>query len=83
MTNSIAEVADQDVIFVTGSNTTETHPVIGSLIRQAHLKGAKVIVAEPRKIPLCREADIFLQIKPGTNVALFNGMMNVILAEGL
>ena len=83
MTNSIAEAADQDVIFVTGSNTTETHPVIGSLIRQAHKKGAKIIVAEPRRIPLCREADVFLQIKPGTNVALFNGMMNVIISEGL
>ena len=83
MTNSIAEAADQDVVFVTGSNTTETHPVIGSLIRQAKRKGAKIIVAEPRRIPLCREADVFLQIKPGTNVALFNGMMNVIIAEGL
>ena len=83
MTNSIAEAADQDVVFVTGSNTTETHPVIGSLIRQAHRKGAKIIVAEPRRIPLCREADVFLQIKPGTNVALFNGMMNVIISEGL
>ena len=83
MTNSIAEAADQDVVFVTGSNTTETHPVIGSLIRQAHKKGAKIIVAEPRRIPLCREADVFLQIKPGTNVALFNGMMNVIISEGL
>ena len=83
MTNSIAEAADQDVVFVTGSNTTETHPVIGSFIRQAHKKGAKIIVAEPREIPLCREADIFLQIKPGTNVALFNGMMNYIISEGL
>jgi len=83
MTNSIAEAADQDVIFVTGSNTTETHPVIGSLIRQAKHKGAKIIVAEPRRIPLCRDADVFLQIKPGTNVALFNGMMNVIISEGL
>ena len=83
MTNSIAEAADQDVVFVTGSNTTETHPVIGSLIRQAKKKGAKIIVAEPRRIPLCREADVFLQIKPGTNVALFNGMMNVIINEGL
>lgn len=83
MTNSIAEAADQDVVFVTGSNTTETHPVIGSLIRQAKRNGGKIIVAEPREIPLCREADIFLQIKPGTNVALFNGMMNVIINEGL
>ena len=83
MTNSIPEAADQDVVFVTGSNTTETHPVIGSFIRQAKRKGAKIIVAEPREIPLCREADIFLKIKPGTNVALFDGMMNYIISEGL
>jgi formate dehydrogenase major subunit len=83
MTNSIAEVVDSDVIFVTGSNTTETHPVIGAKIRQAKMKGAKIIVAEPRCIDLVRDAEVFLQITPGTNVALFNGMMNVILAEGL
>ncbi|MDD2336442.1 MAG: molybdopterin-dependent oxidoreductase, partial [Geobacteraceae bacterium] len=83
MTNSIAEVVDSDVIFVTGSNTTETHPVIGAKIRQAKLKGAKIIVAEPRRIDLVKDAEVFLQITPGTNVALFNGMMNVILAEGL
>ncbi len=83
MTNSIAEVADCDLIFVTGSNTTETHPVIGTKIRQAKQKGAKIIVAEPRRIDLAGDAEVFLQITPGTNVALFNGMMNVILAEGL
>jgi formate dehydrogenase alpha subunit len=83
MTNSIAEVVDSDLIFVTGSNTTETHPVIGAKIRQAKQKGAKIIVAEPRRIDLAGDAEVFLQIKPGTNVALFNGMMNVILAEGL
>jgi len=83
MTNSIEEVVDADVIFITGSNTTETHPVIGSRIRQAKRKGAKIIVAEPRKIDLAKDAEVFLQITPGTNVALFNGMMNVIIAEGL
>ena len=83
MTNCVTGIKKADVIFVTGSNTTETHPVIGSLIRQAKKKGAKIIVAEPRRISLCREADVFLQIKPGTNVALFNGMMNVIISEGL
>ena len=83
MTNSIDEVLQSDVIFVTGSNTTETHPVIGAKIRRARLNGAKLIVAEPRKIDLAATADVFLQIKPGTNVALFNGMMNVILEEGL
>ncbi|MDK2822913.1 MAG: formate dehydrogenase ferredoxin subunit [Clostridia bacterium] len=84
MTNSIAEVLDADVIFVTGSNTTETHPVIGAKIRQAiRHNGAKLIVAEPRRIDLAKDADVFLQIKPGTNVALMNGLMSVILEEGL
>ncbi len=83
MTNSIQEILDTDVIFVTGSNTTESHPVIGAKIRQAILRGAKLIVAEPRKIDLAKDAEVFIQIKPGTNVALFNGMMHVILEEGL
>jgi len=83
MTNSIAEVVNSDVIFITGSNTTAGHPVIGARIRQAKAKGAKIIVAEPRVIDLAEDADVFLQIKPGTNVALYNGMMNVIIAEGL
>ncbi|SHJ43605.1 formate dehydrogenase, alpha subunit [Geosporobacter subterraneus DSM 17957] len=83
MTNSINEVLDTNVIFVTGSNTTESHPVIGAKIRQAVQRGAKLIVAEPRKIDLAKDAEVFIQIKPGTNVALFNGMMHVILEEGL
>jgi formate dehydrogenase alpha subunit len=83
MTNSIDEVLGSDVIFVTGSNTTETHPVIGAKIRQAKARGARIIVGEPRRIDLVADADIFLQITPGTNVALYNGMMNVIIAEGL
>lgn len=83
MTNSIMEFVDSDVILVSGSNTTEAHPVIGAVIRQAVRRGAKLIVAEPRAIPLTKEAEIFLQIKPGTNTALFNGLMHVVLEEGL
>lgn len=83
MTNTIEEILDQDVIFVTGSNTTETHPVIGTRIRQAKKRGAKLIVADPRRIDLAIGADIFLQINPGTNIALFNGMLNIIIEEGL
>lgn len=67
---------------MTGSNTTETHPVIGAKIRQARLNGAKLIVAEPRRIDLAANADIFRKITPGTNVALFNAMMQVIVEEG-
>lgn len=83
MTNSIKEILNAEVIFVTGSNTTENHPVIGAKIRQAKHRGAKLIVADPRKIELAKDADVFLQIKPGTNIALLNGFMHVILEEGL
>ncbi|MCL2816814.1 MAG: formate dehydrogenase subunit alpha [Clostridiales bacterium] len=83
MSNSINEVYKTEVILVTGSNTTETHPVIGAKIRQAVKKGALLIVAEPRKIDLCEDTEIFLQIKPGTNVALFNGLAKAVLEEGL
>ena len=83
MTNSIQEIENCEVIFVTGSNTTENHPVIGTKVKQAINKGAKLIVAEPREIELAKYADVFLQIRPGTNIAMFNGMMNVILTEGL
>lgn len=83
MTNSIDEVSNLKSIFVIGSNTTENHPVIGTKIKQAVRKGAKLIVADPRRIELADKADVFLQIKPGTNVALLNTIMNVIISENL
>lgn len=83
MTNSISEVGGTDAFFVIGSNTTETHPVIGSMIKQRRKKGAKLIVADPREIELAKMADVHLQIKPGTNVAITNGLMHVIYKEGL
>jgi formate dehydrogenase alpha subunit len=83
MTNSIEEILDTDAIFVIGSNTTENHPVIGTYMKRAIKRGAKLIVADPRKIELADYADVFLQIKPGTNIALLNGMMNVIINKGL
>lgn len=83
MTNCIAEIKDADVIFITGSNTTETHPVMGMYVRQAHRMGKKIIVADPVRIPLAEIADIYLQINPGSSVALSNGMLHVIFEEGL
>ena len=83
MTNSIAEIDDLDVILVTGSNPVENHPVIGSRMKKAVRNGAKLILADPRKIELAEEADVFIQQKPGSDIALINGMMNVILEEGL
>jgi len=83
MTNSISEFPDCDCILVTGSNTTETHPVIATFIKNAVRKGAILIVADPRKIDLVRYSKVHLQQKNGTDVALFNGLMNVIYTEGL
>lgn len=84
MTNSISELEDDtDAIFVIGSNTTENHPVIGMKIIRAVKRGAKLIVADPRKTELSYYAEISLHLRPGTDVALVNGMMNVIIKEGL
>jgi len=84
MTNSIEELENAEVILVTGSNTTETHPVISQKIKRAVLfNGAKLIVVDPRKIDLVKYATLHLRQKNGTDVAWMNGMMNVILKEGL
>ncbi len=83
MTNSINEVVSASCIFSIGSNTTATHPVIGLEVKKAAKKGAKIIVANPRKIDLVRFADIWLQQRPGTDVPLLMGMMRVIVDENL
>jgi formate dehydrogenase major subunit len=84
MTNSIEELEFTDLILATGTNTTENHPVIGAKIKRAVKKNsARLIVIDPREIDLVKYADIWLRQKPGTDVAVFNGMMNVIIAENL
>ncbi len=83
MTDPIEGIDIQDVIFVTGANTTETHPVIGSRIKRAVSRGAILIVADPRRTELAGLAAIHLELKPGTNVALYNAMAAVIVDEGL
>ena len=83
MTNSIREIEDADCIFVIGSNTIEQHPLIARYVMRAKEKGAKLIVSDIRQVPLTRFADLHLAQRPGTNVALVNGLMHVILAEGL
>ncbi len=83
MTNSIAEIEKNDVVFVIGSNTKESHPILALRMIKAKRRGAKIIIADPRRVPLVRFADIWIQHKPGTDVALLNGMMRVILAENL
>ncbi len=83
MTNSISELADAGCIFVIGSNTTEQHPVIALKIKEAKRKGAKIIVANPRWIDLCKIADIWLRQTPGTDVPLVLEMCQTILEENL
>ena len=84
MTNSISCMEQADCIFVIGSNTTEQHPLIGSrIVRNAVQRGAKLIVADNRRIRLARLADLHIRHRNGTDVALLNGMMHVIVAEDL
>ena len=84
MTNSIDELEFTDLILATGTNTTENHPVIGMKIKRAVKQhGTKLIVIAPREIDLVKYADIWLRQKSGTDVAVFNGLINVIIAEGL
>jgi len=85
MSNSIEDIADHaQAYFVIGSNTTEQHPVIGMRIRQAvKQRGAALIVADPRRIPLTELAAVHIRHRPGTDVALLNGLMYLILEKNL
>ena len=84
MTNTIRDITkESDVIMLIGSNPEEAHPVLGMQLRQAVRRGARLIVADPREIDLSKKADIHLKLRPGTNVAFLNGMMHIIIEEGL
>jgi len=84
MTNSVPEFSEHTQCFlITGSNTTEAHPLVASHVMEAQERGAEVIVVDPREVQIARLADIYLRVRPGTNVAWLNGLMNVIISEGL
>jgi len=84
MTNSVTEFsADTECFLITGSNTTEAHPLVASHVMRAKERGARIIVVDPRDIQISRLADLHLRQRPGTDVAWINGMMNVIISEGL
>jgi len=84
MTNTIADIEEADVILITGSNTTENHPVISSGVKRAvTLKGTRLIVVDPRRIRITRYADKWLRQNLGTDVVWINGLMHVIIKEGL
>ncbi|RME50000.1 MAG: formate dehydrogenase subunit alpha, partial [Caldilineae bacterium] len=84
MSNSIAEMTGLECFIVTGSNTTETHPVIATFLKQAvRQNGATLIVIDPRQTEMTHFATLWLRQKPGTDTALFNAMAHVIVKEGL
>ena len=82
MTNSIPDLESSRCVFVIGSNTTETHPLIAARLLRAKKRGGRLIVADPRNIQLARFADLHVRQKPGTDLALINGMIQAILSAG-
>ena len=83
MTNSIPEIRDAEFLFVTGSNTTEAHPIIAMEMKRAVARGARLVVSDPRSIWLTEIAHRHLQLQPGTDVWLLNAMAHVIVDENL
>ena len=83
MTNSIEEFPEADVILITGSDTANQHPVIAKWIVRARKGGTKVMVVDPRRTPLARIADLYLQHRPGTDIAWINAFLKIIIEEEL
>ncbi len=82
-TNGFADVDAADLLMVVGANVTEAHPVVGARIKQAALRGAGLIVVDPRRTELAAMADVHLQLRPGTNVPLLDSLACVLVREGL
>ncbi|CAL9657450.1 Putative formate dehydrogenase [Streptomyces sp. enrichment culture] len=82
-TDSFDDVERADCLLVVGANPVEAHPVVGARLLRRVLRGAKLVVADPRAVGLALHADVHLRPRPGTNVALFHGLAHVLLAEGL
>ncbi len=81
--NPISDATHADVIFVIGANVGECFPIVTSWLWRARDRGAKLIVADPRQTPIARTADIFLPLRSGTDSALLNAMLHVIIREGM
>ena len=83
VSNQVNDVAHSEVIFLIGANPTSNHPVAATWLKNAAQRGAKLIVADPRRTDLSRHASHFLQFNPDTDVALLNAMIHCIIEEGL
>ena len=82
MTNSVEEIERANCIFIIGSNTSVAHPLVATRVYRAKSRGAKLVVADPRRIPIVLQADLHLRQNLGTDVALVNGLMHIILRKG-
>lgn len=82
-TGDIAGIGNSDLILITGSDTTVSHPVIGTRIKQAARSGTKLIVVDPRRVEIANWAHTYLQPRPSTDIAWLNGMLHVVIREGL
>jgi formate dehydrogenase alpha subunit len=83
MTNSLNDIGEASCIIAIGTNTTSAHPVFAFRVKQAVRQGTRLVVINPREIELCRYADIWLRLNPGTDIPLLKGIMQVIFKEGL
>ena len=81
--NSYVDYEEAGCLMIVGSDASANHPVIAIRFRRAMSRGARIIVINPKRIELCDQADLWIQQRPGTDVALFNAMARVILDEGL
>ena len=82
-TNSFDDIEIARAILVCGANPTENHPIVGARIKQAALRGTRLVVIDPRRIELADYADCHLAVRPGTNIAALNAMAHVIIADNL
>ncbi len=82
MTNSVSEIEGNDVLFIIGSNTTEAHPIIGNKMKKAAKNGSKLIVIDPRYTEIAEFSTLWLPLKSGTDTALINGLLHIIIKEG-
>jgi formate dehydrogenase major subunit len=83
VSTTYGDVENADVAIVAGSNTTNNHPVASSFFKGARKRGTTIVVVDPREEKIADHADIYCRIKPGTDVAFYNGVMNVVIDEGL
>jgi formate dehydrogenase alpha subunit len=81
-TNSLSQMPDMDTLFLFGSDPTEAHPIVSIWLKKALRKGARLVVGDPRMTWMARRADVWLNLRPANNIAMLNGLINVILQNG-